>query len=36
VEAELFGALGDGEREALRGMLGRLLAGRWPASVFSD
>lgn len=36
VEAEFFGALGDGEREALRGMLGRLLAGRWPASVCSD
>jgi len=33
VESAFFGALGDGEREALRGMFGRLLQGRWPASV---
>jgi len=36
VETEFFGALEDGEREALRGMLGRLLEGRWPASVCTD
>ncbi|MFF4910055.1 MarR family winged helix-turn-helix transcriptional regulator [Streptomyces sp. NPDC001260] len=36
VESSFFGTLEEGEREALRGMLGRLLAGRWPASVCSD
>ncbi|MBM9507091.1 MarR family winged helix-turn-helix transcriptional regulator [Actinacidiphila acididurans] len=32
-ESAFFGGLADDEREALRGMLGRLMEGRWPASV---
>jgi DNA-binding MarR family transcriptional regulator len=36
VESAFFGALAEGEREGLREMLGRVLAGRWPASVCSD
>lgn len=33
VEAEFFGTLDEGEKQALREMLGRTLTGRWPASV---
>jgi DNA-binding MarR family transcriptional regulator len=36
VESAFFGALTDDEREVMRAMLGRMLAGRWPASVCSD
>lgn len=36
VESAFFGALSADEREAMRKMLGRLLAGRWPASVCAD
>ncbi|WP_369248169.1 MarR family winged helix-turn-helix transcriptional regulator [Streptomyces sp. R41] len=36
VESAFFGTLAEGERDALREMLGRMLAGRWPASVCSD
>ncbi|WP_328554255.1 MULTISPECIES: MarR family winged helix-turn-helix transcriptional regulator [unclassified Streptomyces] len=36
VESAFFGALAEDEREALRKMLGVLMAGRWPASVCSD
>ncbi|KAA0929822.1 MULTISPECIES: MarR family winged helix-turn-helix transcriptional regulator [Streptomyces] len=36
VEENFFGALAGDEREALRKMLGVLMAGRWPASVCSD
>lgn len=36
VEEQFFGALEESERETLRGMLGRLLSGRWPASVCAD
>ena len=35
-ESGFFGALSDEEAAALRGMLGRMLAGRWPASVCPD
>lgn len=33
VESGFFGPLTDSEREAFRDMLGRVMAGRWPASV---
>lgn len=36
VESAFFGVLAEDEREALRKMLGVLMAGRWPASVCSD
>ncbi|MFF3410411.1 MarR family winged helix-turn-helix transcriptional regulator [Streptomyces sp. NPDC002742] len=36
VESTFFGGLAEDEREALRKMLGVLMAGRWPASVCSD
>ncbi|MEV8036755.1 MarR family winged helix-turn-helix transcriptional regulator [Streptomyces sp. NPDC086182] len=36
VESTFFGGLTEDEREALRKMLGVLMAGRWPASVCSD
>lgn len=36
VETAFFGALDDDEREVMRRMLDRMLAGRWPASVCSD
>lgn len=36
VETAFFGALDDDEREVMRRMLDRVLAGRWPASVCSD
>ena len=36
VESAFFGALAEDDREALRRMLGVLMAGRWPASVCSD
>lgn len=36
VESAFFGALAEDERDALRRMLGVLMAGRWPASVCSD
>ncbi|MFD7295640.1 MarR family winged helix-turn-helix transcriptional regulator [Streptomyces sp. NPDC059897] len=36
VESTFFGALAEGEREALRDALGKVLAGRWPASVCAD
>jgi DNA-binding MarR family transcriptional regulator len=35
-EARFFAAVGEEEVGALSGMLGRLLAGRWPASVCTD
>jgi DNA-binding MarR family transcriptional regulator len=35
-EAEFFGMLTGDESTALRGMLGRVLEGRWPASVCAD
>ncbi|MFW6689463.1 MarR family winged helix-turn-helix transcriptional regulator [Streptomyces sp. MAR4 CNX-425] len=33
VESSFFGTLTDSERETLRDMLSRVMAGRWPASV---
>ncbi|GAB3167195.1 MarR family winged helix-turn-helix transcriptional regulator [Streptomyces incanus] len=36
VETAFFGTLDDDEREVMRRMLDRMLAGRWPASVCSD
>lgn len=36
VESAFFGMLAEDEREVLRKMFGRMLAGRWPASVCSD
>lgn len=36
VESTFFGALAEAEREALRDALGKVLAGRWPASVCTD
>lgn len=36
VESAFFGALAEDDRDALRRMLGVLMAGRWPASVCSD
>lgn len=36
VESAFFGKLAGGENEALREMLGKTLAGRWPASVCAD
>lgn len=36
VESAFFGMLTDDERESLRRMFDRILAGRWPASVCSD
>jgi DNA-binding MarR family transcriptional regulator len=35
-ETGFFAALGDAETSALRDMLARMLAGRWPASVCPD
>lgn len=35
-EATFFGSLDPAEQALLRGMLGRLLGGRWPASVCAD
>lgn len=34
-ESAFFGMLDGGERDALRGMLGRVMEDRWPASVCS-
>jgi DNA-binding MarR family transcriptional regulator len=34
-ESDFFGPLDGGERDVLHGMLGRLLEGRWPASICS-
>jgi DNA-binding MarR family transcriptional regulator len=34
-EGEFFGMLDEDERQVLHGLLGRMLAGRWPASVCS-
>ncbi|MGW0820128.1 MarR family winged helix-turn-helix transcriptional regulator [Streptomyces sp. NPDC002845] len=36
VESAFFGMLAEDERQVLHKMLGRMLAGRWPASVCSD
>jgi DNA-binding MarR family transcriptional regulator len=33
IEEEFFGALSSSERETLHDLLGRVMAGRWPASV---
>lgn len=36
LEASFFAALSPTERATLRGLLGKLMAGRWPASVCAD
>lgn len=36
VESAFFGGLTDEERTVMQGLLGRVLGGRWPASVCSD
>ncbi|MGP9022903.1 MarR family winged helix-turn-helix transcriptional regulator [Streptomyces sp. BR1] len=36
VESAFFGELAESENQALREMLRKMLAGRWPASVCSD
>lgn len=33
IEAEFFGALSSDERDTLRDLLGRVMSGRWPASI---